>query len=436
MLWIAVVLLLLITLLLIAQPLLKSGGEERDRRADYDLAVFKDQLAELEEEQRQGAIEASSAQAAKLEIERRMLAADAQGAAQARPLALARRKLLAAFLATVFSLGGVGIYLLLGSPGMQNQPYIDRLARRLGLPAEAAQAQLDEAARLVEKLSANPGDAGAWRDLGRVQRLLGRHGDGAESLKQALAQGERDPEVIAEMAESQVYEAQGEVGEAAKRAFETVLLVLPDHPKALYFLGQERLQANDAQGALKLWRRLESLSQADAPWLPMLRQRIAEAEGKTNGTAHQNAQGAPDIAAMIVKLEERLRADPKNVQGWTMLGRSYAALGDMEKAKSAYGKALQLVPDDLELKQAYAVMLFEATRRADAKAKVPVEAARLMDEVLKADPTAMDALFVAGQAALDGGDKAKAKALWSRLLQQLDPNDRDAADLKKMIEGL
>lgn len=436
MLFVVAALLMLITVVLVAGPLLKKAQPGSQSRADFDLAVFKDQLKELEEEAGQGLIDAKAMEAAKLEIERRMLAAASIAQSCANPLTPARRRMLAFCLLLLLPVCGMGVYLTLGSPVMQDQPYIERLARRLGVEADQARAKLDEAARLTERLGADPADGAAWRDLGRAQRDLGRHADGAESLKHALMNGERDPEIIAEMAESQVYAAQGEVQLPAKRAFETVLLAKPGHPKALYFLGLERMQQDDAKGALQQWRRLESLSTADAPWLPTVKQRIAEAEAKLSGKAPLNAQGMPDIGAMVSRLEERMKSNPNDAKGWTMLGRSYAALGDMGKSADAYRRALKLSPDDLDLKQAVAVALYEGARRRDDNAKVPPEAAKLVDEVLKADPQAMDALFMAGQAALDGGDKGKAKGLWSRLLQQLDPNGADHADLKKMIDGL
>lgn len=436
MLWITVALLTLITAFLIARPLLKAAREGQEHRADYDVAVFKDQLAELEEEHAEGLIDDAGLEAARLEIQRRLLAAAQAGEEQANPLTLRARRILGAALALSLVVFGGGLYALLGSPAMPDRPYIDRLAQRLGADVETAQNLQDEVARLTERLGRTPKDANAWLLLGRAQRQLGRHAEGALSLRQALMNGERDPEVIVEMAESQVYAAQGEIAPDVRQAFETALLARPDHPKALYFLGLERLQENDAKGALKHWNRLLALSPADAPWLPMVKQRVAEAEARLSGKMPTAEGGAPDVGAMLAKLEARLKANPKDVQGWSMLGRSYAALGDIEKARDAYGRALELSPKDMELKQAFAVMLYEAARMNDPKAKVPEQAAKLIAEVLAADPKAMDALFMSGQAALDKGDKSEAKALWTRLLGLLDPQSEDYADLKKMIGGL
>lgn len=437
MLWAIAGLLLLISVFLIARPLLRVPANGPDRRADYDVAVFKDQLAELEEERAQGLIGDAAAEAAKLEIQRRLLAATQARHPESHPLAARPRRLLALAAIAAIPLGAITLYLAMGRPGMPDQPYIDRLALRLGTTVEAAQHQENEVARLTTKLAADPKDEAAWRDLGRAQRALGRHGDAADSLRHALINGGRDHELIAEMAESMVIAGQGEVTAEARRAFDTVLLASPNHPKALYYLGMERMQANDAQGALKYWKRLEANSPADAAWLPMIRQRIAEAEAAASGKAPDSATGsAPNIAAMVGKLEQHLKENPQDVQGWSMLGRSYAVLGELDKAKDAYGQAMRLSPEDLELKQSYAVMLYETARAKDPKAKVPPEAAQLMKQVLDKDPHALDALFVSGQAALDRGDKSEAKALWSRVLEQLEPGGADYNDLKKMVDGL
>jgi cytochrome c-type biogenesis protein CcmH len=52
-------------------------------------------------------------------------------------------------------------------------------------------------------------------------------------------------------------------------------------------------------------------------------------------TAEQDAM----IANMVAGLAQKLESEPKNVEGWIMLIRSYAALGRAEDARNALAKA-------------------------------------------------------------------------------------------------
>ncbi|MBF0169183.1 MAG: c-type cytochrome biogenesis protein CcmI [Alphaproteobacteria bacterium] len=436
MIWVLAALLSSIAVLLTVRPLLRTTSQPAGQRSDFDLAVYKDQLTELEEEHGQGLIDDQAALAAKLEIQRRLLTASHAHADQARPLDKKGRLGLLVALLVLLPLCGLALYGLIGQPKQADQPYLERLAQRMNLDRTEAQHRLDEVERLTLILGLKPTDGASWRDLGRAQRLLLRHADAADSLRHALLNGERDPDLVSEMGESLVYAAQGEVTPDAVQAFNAVLLAAPNHPKALYFLGQSRMQDNDAKGALVFWKRMEAASPPDAPWLSLLKGRIAEAEALASGKAPATANGAPDIAAMVKRLEARMKDNPNDVQGWSMLGRSYAALGEIDRAVDAYGRAAKLAPNDLEIIQSHAVMLYEAARANDPKAKVPAEALALMNKVLERDAKAVDALFLAGQAALDAGNKKEAKALWTRLLEQLEPESPDHGEMKRMIDGL
>ena len=143
-----------------------------------------------------------------------------------------------------------------------------------------------------------------------------------------------------------------------------------------------RLQQGDAKGALQAWIDLEADLPAGAEWLPLLRQRIAEAaaalgvdpataktsSGAARGDARQAAHrrrhlpsavaaaaqatagATPEqreamINAMVERLAARLEQQPDDVEGWSRLGRSYMVLHRPDKARDAYARALQLRPD-------------------------------------------------------------------------------------------
>jgi cytochrome c-type biogenesis protein CcmH len=132
------------------------------------------------------------------------------------------------------------------------------------------------------------------------------------------------------------------------------------------------------KSALAAWVDLAAEAPADADWLPLVRQRIAEAagavgidpgtlKGATGGPADAAvaaaAKGAAStsaearqamILAMVGKLASRLESQPDDVEGWARLGRSYMVLNQPDKAREAYARAVKLKPNDAQLSQALA----------------------------------------------------------------------------------
>ena len=100
---------------------------------------------------------------------------------------------------------------------------------------------------------------------------------------------------------------------------------------------------------------------------------------------------AAQIEAMVEKLAARLKEQPNDVEGWTMLGRSYAVLGRHEQASAAFKKALELKPDDPALLTDYA-----DTLAASNGGNLEGEPSRLLTRALRHDPNNQKALSLAG----------------------------------------
>ena len=118
------------------------------------------------------------------------------------------------------------------------------------------------------------------------------------------------------------------------------------------------------------------------------------------------------VAAMIDKLEARLKEKPDDFEGWSMLGRTQMALQEPAKAVAAYRRALALRADDANLLADMADALAVQNGRS-----LDGEPARLVEQALKADPSNLKALMLAGTAAFNANDFAKAAQLWDRAAQ-------------------
>jgi cytochrome c-type biogenesis protein CcmH len=119
---------------------------------------------------------------------------------------------------------------------------------------------------------------------------------------------------------------------------------------------------------------------------------------------------APDVLAMVAKLEQHLRADPGDLAGWLLLGRSYLTLQRMDDAVSAYDRAHRLKGDSTEA----ALGLGEAISLR-AGGQISPEASQLFEDALKLEPNNPKALLYGGFAAATRGDRALARSRWQAL---------------------
>ena len=119
---------------------------------------------------------------------------------------------------------------------------------------------------------------------------------------------------------------------------------------------------------------------------------------------------APDVLAMVGKLEQHLRDDPNDLAGWLMLGRSYLALQRMDDAVNAYDRAHRLNGSSAEA----ALGLGEAISLR-AGGQISPEASALFEDALKLEPNNPKALLYGGFAAATRGDRAMARSRWQAL---------------------
>jgi cytochrome c-type biogenesis protein CcmH len=127
------------------------------------------------------------------------------------------------------------------------------------------------------------------------------------------------------------------------------------------------------------------------------------------------------IEEMVEKLAKRMETQPDDATGWTMLARSYAVLGRFDEASKAYAKAVKLTPKDAQLLVDFA----DALAMTQGQSAIG-EPTRLIDQALQIDPANLKGLALAGSAAFERQDFAKAINFWTRA-KQLAPADSEFA---------
>jgi cytochrome c-type biogenesis protein CcmH len=141
--------------------------------------------------------------------------------------------------------------------------------------------------------------------------------------------------------------------------------------------------------------------------------------------AQPQAAVAPDVSAMIAKLEQHLHDDPNDLAGWLMLGRSYIALQRLDDAVGAYDRAHQL-----DAKSAEAALGLGEAIALRAGGEITPPASQLFEEALSLTPNNPKALLYGGFAAATRGDRALARSRW-QALKDLHP----PAQIEQMLDA-
>ena len=232
-------------------PLARRGAREaRIEQSDSNLAILRDQLAELERDLAKGAISAGRHAQARSEIERRALEEGAAGALAAPAPRRGARVTILALGAAIPALAAV-LYLALGNP---------QAILRVTPDADRARAAADVGAILSE-LAAEaerfPEEARGWAVLGRLYSALGRHQESASAYARLADLVKNDAGVLADyafaLAQSQGRRVNDEVRELVERA----LALDPDHLKALMIAGGAATQRGDHEAALRYWEAVQ-----------------------------------------------------------------------------------------------------------------------------------------------------------------------------------
>jgi len=345
----------LMTALAICAVLWPLARGQAASRSGNDLAVYRDQLEEIARDRAAGQIGDVEAEAAKVEVSRRLIgAADAQ-AATPGPLPAAtatwHRRVVAAIVLVILPLGVGGLYLKVGSPDLPGQPL---LARAADVPNQS----IDRLVQQVQAhLEANPEDARGWEVIAPVYLRLGRFDDAVTARRNLLRLAGESAERQADLGEALVGTANGVVTAEAKTAFERAVALDAQDVKGRYFLGLAAEQDGNRAQAVSIWRGMVEGAPADAPWVGFVREELARLEGGPGGPRPEDLAAAAEmgpeqrmamIRGMVEKLSDQLHHDGTNLEGWLRLVRSYMVLGERDKARAAAGEARHALASDPE----------------------------------------------------------------------------------------
>ena len=332
-------------------------------RSGSDIAVYRDQLDEIDRDQAASLIGNVEAEAARVEVSRRLIAA--AGTAKARSVAPApgpagwyRRATLAAAI-VLLPVGAGAVYLSLGSPGLVS---VSMNASTDGRPLPAG---IEHTVAEVETyMESNPRNGRGWELLAPVYLRLGRFDDAVRARRNALEIFGPDAAHLGDLGEAMVMASGGVVTAEAKSLFERANAADPEDVMAQYYLGLSAKQDGRRDEAEKRWRALVSRAGEGAEWLPLVKDALARIEksppvvvaAPPSGAAKVAPKGpsAREVAAaaqlapaerngmiegMVARLAQKMAENGSDVEGWLRLIKAYSVLGERDKALTAAANA-------------------------------------------------------------------------------------------------
>ena len=473
MLWLIFAILAVVVIAVLILPLLKRVPEEAPLRVDYDIVVYRNQLAEIDQEIERGLLTEGQGDAARAEVHRRMLAAE--DAELKMPFKhkrgdsrYARIGAIVA-IALIVPIGAAIMYGVLGNPNLPGKPYAWRLKHD---PDFVVASSADQLSALLQ---ANPTAAG-YKRLAQMYFDTRNYVQAAAADRRAIELGANDAVTWSELGEAIVMTSDGAVMPEAMTAFTNSLAIEPKGERSRFYIGLAEAQIGNLKQAVAIWKDLEKDSPPDAPWLPMLREHIT-AFAKNGGfdpasipaappsaatlnvannamtkAMHQTtpqsagppalpANASPPVAggskntmidAMVQRLADRMEKTPNDVNGWVLLAHSYNVMGDNAKARAAIDHAVRLKPNDENV----LVTLGETQKGAAAPGDdTPADFIATMRKVLKLNPSNAHALYYVGIVEQKSGHTDQARAMWTKALAATPPEDPLAISIRNQLNA-
>jgi cytochrome c-type biogenesis protein CcmH len=400
--WIVIGVLILVVAVLLALALLR-GQDTGVAAAEYDLQVYRDQLAGMERDLERGVVSREEAARIKTEVSRRILDADKALQAAEEVHRAPRPMTYGAILASLVLLAAsVGVYQKIGAPGYPDLPLQLRIAEaeqaRASRPSQAEiEAQVPQVAadvdprqkELVAKLrtavAARPDDLKGHELLAGNEAALGNYTAAYRAHQRVIEIKGADATAddYADLADLMIVAAGGYVSPEAEGALQKALTLDPDNGKALYYSGLMFAQNGRPDVTFRIWKDLLEASNPNDPWMQPIIAQIEDAAafagvdyrvppmmrgggglagpdaGAVEAASEMTAEERQDmIQNMVSQLSERLASEGGSAQEWAQLIGALGVLGDKDRATKIWGEAQQVFAGDsaaLETVRAMAV---------------------------------------------------------------------------------
>jgi cytochrome c-type biogenesis protein CcmH len=288
--WVICAAFILFALAFILPPILsrsdESERESEDERRNANIAVYRDQLAELEGDLRNGIIAQEQYAQDREEIERRLL--DDTSTIKTKPKAVSASARSTAYaIAIALPVAAIVFYLNVGNPkAITNEAAPTRPPRATGsAPAERTQEQIEaNVAALAKRLQENPNDAQGWTMLARSYTSMERFGEAAGAYAKATQLSPKDADLWAAYAVVTAMASGRSLKGRPTELIEKALQVDPENVSALQLAGSAAFEVKDYKKAVSYWERVLKQAPPDTEIAKQITARITEAKTLAAGS--------------------------------------------------------------------------------------------------------------------------------------------------------
>lgn len=349
--WILTLLLSLIAMGFICFPLFKSTVTARSE-LDSEQVLYEARLAEIEKDLELDRLDQVTAQAAKSEEARRLIKSSETAV---KSTVSNKNKALVILAALSIPALSFPFYYQTGT-------YHFASATNVEEAAQTTTPSMDDLLKVAEqRLKDNPDDVNGWKVVAPVYVRMGRFEDAVNAYENVLRVEGRDSETLIKLADVYIEQSQGQINPQAQELVQEVLAIDSGNSIARFYTGIIALQNDKLDETRSIWQGMLDTAKGDEEWLPVVQGRLAEL-----ATLQQSAPALPElndntvkaiqemapedrleaIGQMVANLDEKLKEDPNNKEGWQRLIRSYIILGRSDDAKIALENASKYYSGD------------------------------------------------------------------------------------------
>ncbi len=265
--WLAGAALAAAVLAWLLRPLLSRRGGGPVSRQAANVAIYRDQLRELEADLAAGTLARADFERSRAELEARLLEDVARPEAARAPAGGGKTAIV---LACAIPLLALGVYFTVGNPGALTLHQLDTLVERL-----------------AARLQTNPDDAQGWALLGRSYAALGRFGESADAYAKAAVRAPRDAQLLVDFADALAMARGQRLEGEPEKLIERALEIAPHNLKGLALAGTVAFERKDFARAAAYWQRMLPLLPADSEDARTIQQNVAEARELASAKAVQ-----------------------------------------------------------------------------------------------------------------------------------------------------
>jgi cytochrome c-type biogenesis protein CcmH len=260
--WVIGALLIVIALAFILPPLLQRSENAEsvsdEERKQANIAVYRDQLSELEADLRNGIVAEEQYAQDRDEIERRLLE-DTATTQSKKTVAPFNAQTTAYLLGFGLPLIAIVFYLKVGEPNLiaNPAPVGAPPSAESAAPPERSQEQIEaNVAKLAQRLQSNPNDPQGWTMLARSYSSMEKYSDAASAYAKATELNPKDADLLAEYAFATAMSEGRSLAGKPTEIINRALKINPENLKALQLAGSAAFEAKDYKKAIDYWQRV------------------------------------------------------------------------------------------------------------------------------------------------------------------------------------